>query len=716
MAVQIWNLDASALRSTVEGMIELPVIVGMKICDENGKTIAIGGIVKNGKGTRETGIQVHLPASDAVDETIHSRETYSLEMFENDFPIIYPVNHERRILGRATIYSNTTVIFSRVKVSFLMLGVNAIVQIGLLWLIFNLVFVRMLKKPLAELTSAVERITLDNLDSIKVRVNSGSRDELGVLAESFNQMLLDLQREIERRKIADASLTLSEGKLNSILRTAPAGIGLIKGQVFEAVNPAMSDLTGYSREELLGQTTQILYPTKEQFISTGDRLFALVVQHGIGMIEVSWRRKNGQCVDVLLSVAPLITNDPDGDITFIAMDITERKRVEEEHEKLQAQLIQAQKMESVGRLAGGVAHDFNNMLQVILGNVALALEEIPPGSPLHETIEEIRKSAEHSADLTRQLLAFARKQTIQPKVLNLNDTVEGILKMLRRLIGEDIHLAWLPQAGLWRVKMDPSQIDQILANLCVNARDAIADTGRISIETSNVVLDDKYMQNHPDCVAGDYVMLAVSDTGCGMDADMRAHLFEPFFTTKGMGKGTGLGLAMVFGIVKQNHGLINVHSEPGQGTTFNIYLPRTESATVLCAEDVQLRTLRGSETVLFVEDEEQILNLGRRILQKQGYTVLAAPNPGAALTLANQQTGLIHLLVTDVVMPGMNGKELAERLHASHPELKCLFMSGYTTDMIAHHGVLDAGVAFLQKPFTVQTLTVKVREVLESHQ
>ena len=715
LAGEIWSLDEQALRSTVEGMLRLPVIVGIKISNENGTPIAKGGIVKSGNFTEETGIYVNLRGEAPAAAKVHSRETYWLEMFANDFPITYTVNHEPRVLGQATIYSNTSVIITRVKASVLMLVVNAILQIGLLWLIFNLVFVRMLKKPLAELTNAVESVTLDNLNSIKVSVRSGCRDELGVLAESFNQMLLDLQSEIAKRKIADESLRLSEGKLNSILRVAPAGIGLIKGRVFNTVNPAMCDMTGYSSAELLGQRTQLLYPTKEEFIRAGERLYALIVQHGIGIIEVAWRRKDGRCVEVLLSAASLIPNDPDGDITFIAMDITERKRAEAEREKLQSQLTQAQKMESVGRLAGGVAHDFNNMLQSILGNTALALQDLPPESPVQENLEEIQKSAERSADLTRQLLAFARKQTIQPKVLDLNDTVEGMLKMLRRLIGEDVHLAWLPGADLWRIKMDPSQIDQILANLCVNARDAIADTGKITIETSNVVLDDTYTQSHPDCLAGDYVLLVVSDTGHGMDTDTRAHLFEPFFTTKGVGKGTGLGLATVFGIVKQNHGLINVYSEPGRGTTFKIYLPRTEAKTVAAAEEVQQRPLRGSETVLLVEDEEQILNLGRRILQRLGYTVLAAPTPAAALALAEQQAGLIHLLVTDLVMPGMNGKELAERLQANHPDLKCLFMSGYTADVIAHHGVLQAGVAFLQKPFTVQTLAVKVREVLEAH-
>jgi signal transduction histidine kinase/ActR/RegA family two-component response regulator len=393
----------------------------------------------------------------------------------------------------------------------------------------------------------------------------------------------------------------------------------------------------------------------------------------------------------------------------------EREQAQGEREKLQTQLTQAQKMESVGRLAGGVAHDFNNMLQAILGNAALALEDLPPDSPVREELEEIERSARRSADLTQQLLAFARKQTISPRVLDLNDTVAGMLKMIRRLIGEDLELAWMPGPSLWPVKMDPSQIDQILANLCVNARDAIEGVGKVTIETANVTLDETYVATHLEVVAGDYVVLAVSDNGTGMDAETRSHLFEPFFTTKGQGKGTGLGLATVFGIVKQNQGLISVYSEPGHGSTFKIFLPRVEvdkAADTPAA--VQPRSMRGTETILLVEDETQILNLGRRILEQHGYTVLAASTPEAALALAAQSSVPIHLLVTDVVMPGMNGKELGERLRASRPGLKCIFMSGYTASVIAHHGVLDEGVAFLQKPFTVENLAAKVREALES--
>jgi CheY-like chemotaxis protein len=289
-----------------------------------------------------------------------------------------------------------------------------------------------------------------------------------------------------------------------------------------------------------------------------------------------------------------------------------------------------------------------------------------------------------------------------------------MLKMLRRLIGEDVNLAWLPGADLWAVRMDPSQIDQILANLCVNARDAIAGVGKVTIETGNVTLAANAAQSLPDCVPGDYVLLAVSDNGRGMDAATRAHLFEPFFTTKELGKGTGLGLATVFGTVIQNQGLINVDSEPGKGTTFKIYLPRAKAEAVAAAQESARRSLRGTETVLLVEDEEQILNLGRRILQQYGYTVLALSTPQAALTRAAQHAGPIHLLITDVVMPGMNGKELRDRIKAGHPQLKCLFMSGYTADVIADNGVLVDGVHFIQKPFTIESLVETVRRVCEA--
>jgi PAS domain S-box-containing protein len=398
-----------------------------------------------------------------------------------------------------------------------------------------------------------------------------------------------------------------------------------------------------------------------------------------------------------------------------AQDITERKQAEAEREKLLTQLTHAQKMESVGRLAGGVAHDFNNMLGVILGHAEMAMDKLDPSQPLYRDLQEIRKAAERSADLTRQLLAFARKQTIAPKVLDLNDTVEGMLKMLRRLIGEDIDLAWMPGANLWPVKMDPSQIDQILVNLCVNARDAIKGVGKITIETQDITFDEAYCAVHTDFIPGEYVLLAVSDDGCGMDKETQSHLFEPFFTTKGMGQGTGLGLATVYGIVRQNNGFINVYSEPGHGTRFAIYLPRHAELKVSLTEQAPAReTKHGSETILLVEDEPTILRMTEMMLERLGYKVLSADRPGKAMSLAREYSGRIDLLMTDVVMPGMNGRDLAANLLSIYPDIKCLFMSGYTANVIAHHGVLEEGVQFIQKPFSLKDLSEKLRETLAS--
>jgi PAS domain S-box-containing protein len=393
----------------------------------------------------------------------------------------------------------------------------------------------------------------------------------------------------------------------------------------------------------------------------------------------------------------------------------ERKQAEAEKEKLQVQLIQAQKMESVGRLAGGVAHDFNNMLQAILGNTSLALEILSPESPAQECLEEVQKCAQRSADLTRQLLTFARKQTIAPKILDLNEKVEGMLKMLRRLIGEDIDLTWRPAANLGLVNMDPSQVDQVLANLCVNARDAIGGVGKVTIATENIVCDDAYMAEHPEAQVGVYVRLAVSDNGCGLSPEVREHLFEPFFSTKGVGQGTGLGLATVYGIVKQNHGFINVYSEPGQGTTFQIHLPSHAAPTIAPTEKVPIPApARGNETILLVEDEPSILRVSQRLLENLGYRVLSAGTPGEAIQLAREHGGAIHLLMTDVVMPEMNGRDLAKNLQNYSPNLKRLYMSGYTADVIAHHGVLDPGVHFIQKPFSTHALAEKVREALDA--
>ena len=400
-------------------------------------------------------------------------------------------------------------------------------------------------------------------------------------------------------------------------------------------------------------------------------------------------------------------------ILCLSRDITDQKQAEREKEEMELKMRHVQKMEAVGQLAGGVAHDFNNMLGVILGHTELALLHLEKDEPLRSRLEDIQQAAQRSADLTRQLLAFARKQTIAPKVLDLNTTIEGMLKLLRRLIGEDISLLWKPGHEIWPVRMDPSQIDQILVNLCVNSRDAIMGCGKVIIETGKASFDEDYCAHHAGFIVGDYVLLSISDDGVGMDVETVSHIFEPFFTTKALGKGTGLGLATVYGVVRQNDGFLNVYSKPGLGTTFIIYLPRHMlHAEMETGVNTPTTTTRGSETILLVEDELMILDMTTTMLKELGYTVLTAGTPGEAIRLAMEYSGSIDLLMTDVVMPEMNGRDLAKNLLAINPNLNRLFMSGYTADVIAHHGVLDEGVHFIQKPFAMKDLGRKLREVL----
>jgi len=526
--------------------------------------------------------------------------------------------------------------------------------------------------------------------------------------------------DITEQKCAAEELRERERQLSSMISNLPGFVYRCANDhdwTMTFISGQCADLTGYSASDFLQNKitfNEIVRPDyreplREKWQETLRRKDFFEDEYPIvaasGEIRWVWERGRG-------------VFDPTGELLFLECfiwDITDRKREEQEKEKLQAQLTQAQRMESVGRLAGGIAHDFNNMLSVILGRVDMGMMRVDPAQPLYRDLEEIRKAAERSANLTRQLLAFARKQTVSLRVLDLNETVEGMLKILRRLIGEDIELTWLPGKNLSPVKIDPGQMDQILANLCVNAKDAIKNVGRITIETGTAALDEDFCAGHSGFVPGDYVTLSVNDNGCGMNEETQNNLFEPFFTTKDIGQGTGLGLSTVYGIVKQHSGFINAESEPGKGSTFTIYLPRHEGRTEPVKKENEA-AVTGTETVLLVEDEPAILEMTRMMLHRLGYTVLSAGKPAEALELARKHAGQIHLLMTDVVMPEMNGRDLAQNITFIHPNIRRLFMSGYPADVIARQGVLDEGVHFIQKPFLMKDLAAKLRGAMRDQQ
>ncbi|OGK08405.1 MAG: hypothetical protein A2W80_10100 [Candidatus Riflebacteria bacterium GWC2_50_8] len=511
-----------------------------------------------------------------------------------------------------------------------------------------------------------------------------------------------LRRQVARKT---RELQQSEAQFRSLVEGAPTGIFVQSDGNFVYLNDETSRLFGAtSIVQLFNKAVLDLIDQSahENYIRCVDALSSENKQPALAIVI---RRLDGSKVPVEVTVAPIDYRGKDSALVFV-QDTTEKLRLNE-------QLQHAQKMEAIGQLAGGVAHDYNNMLGVILGYAELALDSVDKESPPHEYLSEIHKAALRSAEITGQLLAFARKQTIAPRILDMNETIDGMLKMLRRLIGEAISLTWVPGSGPLAVKMDPTQISQILANLCVNARDAMSGAGKLLIETTAVAFDEDYCSDHPGTLTGDYVQLSVSDDGCGIDAAAKDKIFEPFFTTKAVGQGTGLGLATVFGIVKQNHGFINVYSEIEQGTTFKIYIPMYDIHHTQMLKSQGSKPVAGSgETVLIVEDDPSILRLASKMLTRVGYTVIATDSPTEAIRQGENSAQKIDLLLTDVVMPEMNGRELYVKLQICRPGLRCLFMSGYTANVIAQHGVLKEGINFVAKPFSNADLVKAVREAL----
>ena len=521
---------------------------------------------------------------------------------------------------------------------------------------------------------------------------------VALLICSFNAALRSAQEGLRR----------SEINFRSLVTNAPYGICRCDSAgILQSANPALAGMLGFaSASELVGRNLASLYTDSQQWFTAADHFRSVQRFNGL---TADWLRKDGQSITARLSGRTIHDENRSVFFELFAEDVTERRALEQ-------QLRQAQKMEAVGRLAGGIAHDFNNLLMVISGYCEFLLERIGPDPEVRGPALEIAKAATRASSLTTQLLAFSRKQMLTPKVLDLNAIVTDNLKMLTRMIGEDIDLVMVPGADLGAVMADRGQVEQVIMNLAVNARDAMPGGGKLTIETANLSLDESYARIHAPAEPGEYVMLAITDTGLGMDAETQSHIFEPFFTTKGT-KGTGLGLSTVYGIVKQSGGYIWVYSEPQKGTAFKVYLPRVTAAGEAVAPQPVADAAEaavGQETILLVEDEDTVRELTAYYLQTQGYTVFAAAAPAAAIELSNAHRGHIDLLLTDVIMPGMNGHELAQRISAVRPEIKVLYMSGYTENAIGRNGTLDAGVTLLQKPFTLPTLKAKVREVLDA--
>ena len=511
-------------------------------------------------------------------------------------------------------------------------------------------------------------------------------------------------------RAAQENLLRSELNFRSLVTNAPYGICRCDstGKILDA-NPAFLELLGHaSADELIGQHIFGLYSDNDKWFDLADYLRSSEPFKGL---TAEWKRKNNTTTVVRVSGRSVLNGGEGIIFELFAEDVTERRALEH-------QLRQSQKMEAVGRLAGGIAHDFNNLLMVILGYSEFLLERLGAEPHLRGPAQEISSAAERASSLTRQLLAFSRKQMLAPRIVNLNDVATENIKMLTRMIGEDVDLVMVPGTNLWPIRADAGQIDQVIMNLAVNARDAMPSGGKLTIETSNVTLDEEYARFHAPLRPGDYVMIAISDTGNGMDSDTQSHIFEPFFTTKGT-KGTGLGLSTVYGIVKQSGGYIWVYSEVGRGTTFKIYLPRVasigEPTAQVAAAPIEYRKVEpGTETILLVEDEANLRYLARQYLEKQGYKVIEAADGAVAMQIAVAHEAMIHLLLTDVIMPGMNGRELAQRIAEIRPNVKILYMSGYTENVIGHNGMLDAGIRLLQKPFNLRDLKSKVREVLDA--
>ncbi|MGM0419263.1 MAG: ATP-binding protein [Thermodesulfobacteriota bacterium] len=690
IAVPLWYYDKNQIGKILESAMIDPEIKGIAVESDQGKY----SVKKNSDSNYAKG----EPLID-----------------NNTVVVTNPVSYSGEKLGTIKLFLTRDIRSHELFKSIFYFAVSILVMGTILALTLYFIFSKMVIDPLKKLEAYSLSVSGGKIEDNSLD-NYQFYGEMESLRNSFKKMLTQIKLKYDELQQEVKRFRDSEQRFRILLDTIPDFIWLKNDKgIYLACNKAFEKFTGLEEKNIIGKTNYEIFTQK---MSNYFKNYDQEVLEKKKPVRIEQKISlNNDDKGKLLDITKVPVFDADKELIGVlstAKDISEKKKEEKEKEKLSEQINQMQKIESIGRLAGGVAHDFNNMLGVILGHAELVLDGIDQSDPSYEHIREIIKAAERSADITKQLLAFARKQAIVPQVINLNEAVKGMLKMLKRFIGEDIYLDLRTAENIWPVRIDSSQLDQILANLCVNARDSITNTGKITIETSNIAIGQSYAEYNPEAFQGDFVMLSVSDTGCGMDKELISYIFEPFYTTKEQGKGTGLGLSTVYGIVKQNDGFISVYSEPGTGTVFKIYLPRYQGEDNKSeAQGKNDKITGGSETILLVEDEASILDIVKRSLEKYGYRVIATSSPEEAIEKAKTAEHKIDLIITDVIMPDMNGSEMLDRISEVRPGIRHLFMSGYTSDIIAHHGVLDPGRELIQKPFSNKDLAMKVREILD---
>ena len=828
LGINLWYLNHESLVSTLEGMLNLPAIVGIKIQNIEGKNLAIGGIITQREVSGKVGLHIDLLGLNPEDSEIHKDNKYNLDVFMHKFPIFYINNNETKQLGEATLYSNTSVVFQRVKLGFLLLIINAVLKTAALWFIFLWVSTLLLRKPLEILTKATANISLSNLGSFSIDTKASGRNEIKILEEVMTSMVANLNDAILKQNETESSLRESEQYLRSIFRAAPIGIGVSIDRKLIQLNEQIYKMTGYTEEEFIGQSARMLYQSNDDYKQVGRGTYKQIQDHGTGIIETCWKQKDGGIINVLISSTPLDRGDLKKGVTFAVLDITKLKgaefalwksekkykiifeksndaifivekntgryldanhaatvltgrtveelkqlttyditphdsherlkkiKVSDEYEelgmvtyyrpdnshriaklskvplddiavigiarditndlKIEQQLRQSQKMESIGTLAGGIAHDFNNILFPILGHSEMLLQDVPKDSPFRTGLNQIHTGALRASELVKQILTFCRQKNGEVKLMKMQPIIKEILNLIRSSIPTTIEIKQNIQHECGAIKADPTQIHQIVMNLTTNAYHAMEETGgEMNIKLKKVELEESDLFS-PDIKPGTYACLSISDTGRGMDNELIAKIFDPFFTTKEIGKGTGMGLSVVHGIVKSMDGAIKVYSEPDKGTEFHVYLPLAEVVKEQqTTTNIKTSIQGGIEHILLVDDEHAIIEMEQNMLERMGYQVISHTSSIEALEAFRANRGKFDLIITDMAMPNMSGDKFAVELTKIRPDIPILLCTGFSETMSAEEADTLGIKGFLLKPIVMKDLSLKIREVLDKN-